>query len=235
MSCRIRILADLDGTLVDPQGSVFDCYAAAFAKKRHRKYPALKLPTGITAWDRLRRNLIAAEDEHDDDTVKDSVRAIAALASQRRRSWMPLIQPRQGAMEFLRQAYISSHFDVSIVSANMLLPGIDKLAAIGAEGFVDVEASAWGDEAWVRGDTALLSLERSGTDPRDAVVFGDTVEDIRAGRHAGTRVVVVCGGADPREDLEAAGPDAILDDLKDTDLLMDALLGHAPSRALVAA
>jgi phosphoglycolate phosphatase-like HAD superfamily hydrolase len=50
------------------------------------------------------------------------------------------------------------------------------------------------------------------------------VPDIRCARHIGARVLAVATGPTPREDLEAAGPDRLVDDLADVPGLADWLL-----------
>jgi len=46
-----------------------------------------------------------------------------------------------------------------------------------------------------------------------------------AARTAGARVVAVASGFSSEDELRAAGPDAVLSDLRDTDALLAAVLG----------
>ena len=57
------------------------------------------------------------------------------------------------------------------------------------------------------------------------MIVGDTPRDIACARAGGTRVVVVATGNYSRSDLEAHSPDVLLDDLRDTDQVLAALLG----------
>ena len=59
---------------------------------------------------------------------------------------------------------------------------------------------------------AVIGRELS---PRDIVVIGDTLWDIRAGKHLGARTVGVATGSYSIEDFKAASPDFIFSDLSD--------------------
>ncbi len=65
----------------------------------------------------------------------------------------------------------------------------------------------------VKPDPAHLTaaLERLGVAPPAAVMVGDHPMDIEGGRRAGMRTVGVLTGRSPREALEAAGADLVLD------------------------
>ena len=52
-------------------------------------------------------------------------------------------------------------------------------------------------------------------DPRAVVKIGDTVMDVQEGKNAGVWTVAVLSGTQSREQLAAAGPDAILTSIRD--------------------
>ncbi len=58
---------------------------------------------------------------------------------------------------------------------------------------------------------------------RDAVVIGDTPADIRCARAAGALAVAVATGRPTRAELEASGPDLLLDTLEEWPRLLDEL------------
>lgn len=60
-------------------------------------------------------------------------------------------------------------------------------------------------------DPLLLAVERLGSAPSEAVYIGDAVVDVQAARAAGMDAVAVSWGAGLRDDLEAAGPTALVD------------------------
>jgi len=69
---------------------------------------------------------------------------------------------------------------------------------------------------------AALELDAS---PGDCWVIGDTPLDIEAAQLAGMRVLAVATGSYPPDALEAAGADAVMRDLSDTELAAGILLG----------
>jgi len=98
-----------------------------------------------------------------------------------------------------------------------------KLGAFGLdEAFV---FGAFGDEAPDRDTLARQAVaevaERWGVPPERCVVVGDTELDVQCARAAGAKAVAVATGARSRSDLEACGPDLLLDDLGDPGMLLD--------------
>jgi phosphoglycolate phosphatase len=93
---------------------------------------------------------------------------------------------------------------------------------LGHFGLLDAFAfGAFGDEAPDRDALACLAVgriaERWNVPAARCVVVGDTEKDVRCARAAGAHAVAVATGTRTREDLLAAGPDLLLDDLSDTE------------------
>ena len=62
----------------------------------------------------------------------------------------------------------------------------------------------------------LLTIsQRSGLQPDELIMVGDGLHDIEAGKTAGVCTVAVTTGVEPREVLEKAGPDYLLDSLSE--------------------
>jgi phosphoglycolate phosphatase-like HAD superfamily hydrolase len=82
----------------------------------------------------------------------------------------------------------------------------------------------FGEETAHRDDLARLVVERvrarHGIPPERCIVIGDTEHDVSCARAAGARVVAVATGSRSRAELEAYGPDRLLDDLRDRDALI---------------
>lgn len=74
-----------------------------------------------------------------------------------------------------------------------------------------VAAVHGGDEAGSKREKIERAAARLGLAPDDAVMVGDTVGDLVAGRAAGCRTVAVTWGYQPRELLAAEGPDHVVD------------------------
>ena len=58
---------------------------------------------------------------------------------------------------------------------------------------------------------------------KEIVIIGDTVSDVTCGRGVGAKSIAVLTGWDTPEDIRAAGPDYLFDDLSDTQQVLEAI------------
>ena len=90
---------------------------------------------------------------------------------------------------------------------------------------------AFGDDAPDRDSVARLAVgqarERWNVPAERCIVVGDTELDVQCARAAGARVISVATGVRTRGELEAAGPDLLVDDLSDTAALIQWARGVA--------
>lgn len=99
------------------------------------------------------------------------------------------------------------------------------LAAVGIAGWVDVVAGLEDTTRHKpRPEPLLLGAARLGVQPAACVYVGDAVVDVQAARAAGMAAVGVTWGAGLIDQLKAAEPDALVDDV---DALRDLLLGDS--------
>lgn len=115
-------------------------------------------------------------------------------------------------------------FAVGLVTGNLRRGARRKLAAAGLErrfGF-----GAYGSDSERREDLPPIARGRATArhrrdfDLREAVVIGDTPADVRCARANGTRVVAVATGRHSVPELERQSPDAALESLADTSVVM---------------
>lgn len=113
-----------------------------------------------------------------------------------------------------------------VARAKLAAAHLDELFPVGA----------YGDEADDRAELVRLGIAGAEAHygrrfpPPRAIVIGDTPLDVRAARIAGVRALAVCTGAVPRAALEDAYPDAVLDDLADTERVLRVVLdGDGPA------
>lgn len=106
-----------------------------------------------------------------------------------------------------------------------------KLACAELDQYVDFELGAFGSDHHDRNSLVPIVRERVrrrlGHEAADFVVVGDTPRDIACARAGGARVVAVATGRFSRNDLEAHAPDAVFDDLSDTDAVIATLLRYS--------
>jgi phosphoglycolate phosphatase-like HAD superfamily hydrolase len=103
---------------------------------------------------------------------------------------------------------------------------IAKLRAFGLDGLVDIEIAGFGSEAYPKGAllqvTRLRAAESRGVNyaERATVYIGDSPRDVEAARIGGACSIAVVSGRATHAELAAAGADAVLDDLADTEAVV---------------
>ena len=106
-----------------------------------------------------------------------------------------------------------------------------KLSCFDVTRFFDFSLSCFGSDDADRYRLPALALERArralgGTvRGRDLVLVGDSEHDVLCGRSVGARSVAVCTGWTSVEVLASHHPDAILEDLSDTERAVATILG----------
>ena len=73
---------------------------------------------------------------------------------------------------------------------------------------------AFGDDSAVRNDLVPIARTRFENPSAPVVVIGDTLADVACARAGDAVAVAVCTGWAPRDDLQAAAPDLLLEDLE---------------------
>jgi phosphoglycolate phosphatase-like HAD superfamily hydrolase len=112
---------------------------------------------------------------------------------------------------------------LALVTGNLTRIGWHKLARAGIAQYF--RFGAFGEMAPTRGDLAKLAVARARTegligDASRISLIGDASSDIYAARDAGVQSIAVRTGIAPLEELLAAGPDVLLDDLTRLDLVI---------------
>jgi HAD superfamily hydrolase (TIGR01509 family) len=121
----------------------------------------------------------------------------------------PLLRPLPGARELLeaiaqlgwRAVLATSAGEEELAVLRAVLDAEDLICA--------VTSSVDADRAKPHPDIVTSALQRIQADPSDAIMLGDTVWDVQAGRRAGVPTAAVLSGGITREALESAGAAAI--------------------------
>ncbi|WP_270886780.1 HAD-IIIA family hydrolase [Pedococcus sp. 5OH_020] len=125
-----------------------------------------------------------------------------------------LIRTVEGVPELLDELH-SAGARTGVVSSKKLETVRLGLAAVGLDGRIDVIAAEEHTQLHKPHPEPLLyAADRLGVHPGDCVYVGDATVDVEAARAAGMAVVAVTWGAGLRALLEAAGPDAVVDDAR---------------------
>ena len=110
---------------------------------------------------------------------------------------------------------------LALVTGNLTRIGWHKLSRAGIHHHF--RFGAFGEMAPTRGDLAKIAIARARSDGlidggSRISLIGDAASDIQAARDAGVQSIAVRTGIAPLEELEAAGPDFLLEDLTRLDL-----------------
>jgi phosphoglycolate phosphatase len=106
-----------------------------------------------------------------------------------------------------------------------------KLQAFGLDGQLDMDIGGYGSDGDTQPPLIRAALARAEAKygrafaPADVVVIGDTPLDVVGAHEVGVAVVGVASGSSSVSDLRAAGADAVVPDLTDTDRLLALVLG----------
>jgi phosphoglycolate phosphatase len=120
----------------------------------------------------------------------------------------------------------------SVLTGNVQPNALLKLAAFGLDGYLDLAVGGYGSDD--RRRPLLVGVARAKAARKHGVAFdgpatvlvGDTPLDVAAGQASGARVVAVATGPYRVDELEAAGADVVLPDLRDTGAVVAAVLGE---------
>jgi phosphoglycolate phosphatase-like HAD superfamily hydrolase len=121
----------------------------------------------------------------------------------------------------------------SVLTGNLRAMAQVKLAPFGLLEHLDLDVGAFGDESPVRADLVHLARARAAASywqnfsGQATILIGDTPLDIEAALVTGARGVGIATGRYSEADLVAAGAHAVLPDLTDTALVLEAALGQA--------
>src|SRR5438105_1066684 len=103
-----------------------------------------------------------------------------------------------------------------------------KLRVFGLDGWFDFECGAYGSDHADRERLVPVAVEKAerirGARPSRVWVVGDTARDLACARAGGARCFLVATGWALLEELRAAGADAVLPDLTDTENVVRLLL-----------
>jgi phosphoglycolate phosphatase len=205
------VVFDFDGTLAETRDAVSTTLnAALFAEGLPRVHPPfVHRLMGLPLTDLIARLLpptLPAEARADRvDAVVLAYRARFPELGD------PRVRPLGGVIELL-EALAASGVALAIATSREGGSLGRLLKQMGLDGYFSVRASC---ERVTAGkpapDLLALALAESGVDPREAWMVGDTDWDVQMARSLGVFAVGLCDGSHPRERLEAAGADWVLD------------------------
>lgn len=229
------ILWDIDGTLLRAGGAGARCFRDGLASLG-RSWPAAKLDFGGRTDPEIAALLIAATHPAGHPPDPDAAAALLAFveaAYTARASELAAITSALPNVETAIAAITPTGAVQTVVTGNVRSIAQHKLAAVGLDGFLDLELGAFGDDDHAdRADLVALALARVAgaghrCEPGSSWVVGDTPRDLAAARAAGVRCALVATGTFEAAALADLQPDLVLADLHDVAALVAAVTQSA--------
>jgi phosphoglycolate phosphatase len=228
------LLWDLDGTLVRGQRyGVFKDYTVPMLKRVFGTAGTLgaMMVSGMTDLQIVeealrsegitREQIFARKDELLSCYIEEMRRATGNGAH--------LVSAMPGGREVLQRVAEHPRYLSALLTGNIEPAAHLKLELSGLSEFFTLPG-AFGDSSFDRRDLPAIAARRinehlgANLQPEQFIVIGDTPNDIACARHFGARVLAVATGRmHSQEDLLAYGPDALLPDLLDAELVIRTL------------
>ncbi|MEU2865015.1 HAD family hydrolase [Streptomyces mirabilis] len=221
------VLWDIDHTLIDTRGVGRELSATAFLRSTGQPMRQQAKIDGITEQVIFRETARL----HGMDTDRsDFERFARALTEVRLRQAAELRErgyalPGAAAALNALDAY---GVQQTVVSGNVRPVSKMKLQVFGLDQHILWALGAYGEDSDARAELVRLCLQRADTSAKDAVLIGDTPADIEGAQANNVRVIAVASGRSDEFTLRDAGAQAVLSDLRDTELLVKLVCGDNP-------
>jgi len=203
------IIFDLDGTLLDTNDLIADSWRYAVKTLTGREITDEEIRR--TLGEILRESMRWLMPEIDPDKALDTYR------TYQREIFLGRISLYEGTEETLRALHDAGYKNAVLTSRLKTSSG-RALEFFGiTEMFDDILTAS--DTELFKPDPApvFLLLDRLGSKPEEAILVGDTVHDIEAGRAAGVYTVLVDWSCalPPEKRADAPAPDAVIEKIPD--------------------
>lgn len=225
------VLWDVDHTLIENGGVSKDTYARAFELLAGRM-PAIRPVTdGRTDFQIMRELLAANSVGVDAYTEIGQFEGVLTAAMDEKKDELPgrgyVLSGVVEALTFLSEA---PNVVQSVLTGNVSYNALAKLNAFDLDKWVDLEIGGFGSDEVVRSKLVDVARRKARIkygiefDQSSTVLIGDTPLDVKAAQDGHARVIAVATGIYTVEQLTAAGPDAVLEDLTDLDRFVTTLM-----------
>jgi phosphoglycolate phosphatase len=227
----LLVLWDIDGTLVDSAGHGRRAFEEAFEE----------VVGGVPEWveyagrtdHQIALAMLEGSDpsrtEGSDPNVAAVLDQLAVKLAARREAIAEEGHVYPGVPETLAALHEADGVVNSLLTGNIEPNAAVKVGAFGLDRWLDFEAGAYGSDPHERrSDLVAIARERAAArygEPTGAVLVGDTPLDVLAAREAGARAVAVATGFAELDALRESEPDALLQDLSDTEAAIRAITG----------
>ena len=217
----LLVLWDIDGTLVDSAGHGRHAFEDAF------RVVVGGEPEWVEYAGRTDHQIAMSMLNGSSDHLPALLDQLAAKLAERRDAIAAEGHVYPGVPETLAALHEADGVVNSLLTGNIEANAAVKVGAFGLDRWLDFEAGAYGSDPHERrSDLVAIARERAAArygEPTGAVLVGDTPLDVLAAREAGARAVAVATGFAELDALRESRPDALLQDLRDTDAAIRAI------------
>jgi len=230
----LLVLWDIDGTLVDSAGHGRHAFEDAFRVVVGRE------PEWVEYAGRTDHQIAMSMLNGSSDHLPALLDQLAAKLAERRDAIAAEGHVYPGVPETLAALHDADGVVNSLLTGNIEANAAVKVGAFGLDRWLDFEAGAYGSDPHERrSDLVAIARERASaryaqapggarcaampSEPTGVVVVGDTPLDVLAAHEAGARAVAVATGFAELDALRESRPDALLQDLRDTDAAIRAI------------
>jgi len=132
-----------------------------------------------------------------------------------------------GVQSLLEKLHAQDNVALGLLTGNLEVAAKIKLQHVGVDQFFTF--GGYGDHFADRNDVASQAVESAKKMLQESFsndrvwVLGDTINDVRCGRHIGAKVLAVGTGGGTPDELRASTPDLFLQNFSDYQALLDAL------------
>lgn len=199
MSIKL-VIFDLDGTLVDSSDDVVDCFTYSFEKEglKPLSEDEIKPTIGYPLKEVLGR-------------YGDAERMHANFIEKAKNIMGDKTELLPGVREVLEQIH-SKGINIAIATTKIRQNTLRIVQKLGIDKYIG-ELSGADDVKEVKPAPEALTrlLDYYKVNKNQAIMVGDTINDILAARNAGVRCAAVLGGFDPIEKIKQAKPEWIIE------------------------
>jgi phosphoglycolate phosphatase-like HAD superfamily hydrolase len=217
----LLVLWDIDGTLVDSAGHGRRAFEEAFRAVLGRD------PEWVEYAGRTDHQIALSMLNGAQEPLPAVLDQLAEKLAARKEAIAAEGRVYPGVRETLAALHDADGVVNSLLTGNIEANAAVKVGAFGLERWLDFEAGAYGSDPHERrSDLVAIARERAAErygEPTGAVLVGDTPLDVLAAREAGARAVAVATGFAELSALRESEPDALLQDLSDTDAALRAI------------
>jgi phosphoglycolate phosphatase len=216
---QVLVLWDVDHTLIETRGVGFAIYKRAFPAATGRPLHTLAQVSGHTELDIMRETLRANGIQPTGESTAKLATALISGYENAREELATTGRALPGAAATLERLAAEPRVHQGVLTGNLRDVARIKLEVFGLDSWLDLEASAYGDDHSERPKLVTIAQTRASEhtgitfDNQHTLLIGDTPKDIETGLTAGVRVIAVASGKANAEQLRAAGATIILDNL----------------------